>query len=577
MGRHGSTSPDPGASADEHALLDLVDGQEATVKDARGRTNDGGRAGAAADLMQRLGVSPERRIKVTPEDDARVLRRIDLVVLPLMLAVYFLQGLDKATIAYASIFGLIEDTHLVGNQFSWLSSIVYVAQLIAQFPLAWLLVKLPIGKFTSCMVTLWGLTLTFMAGAHTFRSLLFARFWLGAFEASIAPSFVAITQMFWRRREQPLRMSYWYAMNGFTGVFGSLATWWLAQLPLDLKPYQTIFIAFGIITVLFSSVLFSYMPDSPAEAKFLDKHDKLIAIERLRMNQTGVMSRQWRWDHFWETIRDPKTWLWFALIFSISVPSGGVGSFGPLLIKSFGFDPFQAILFNAPFGIVQLISTVGGSYAATKYHKKGPVIAFLALFPIAGCMIMLSTPHTPQGRTTLLSGYYMISVFPGIGACFSLLFPSLTLITAQVPLIYSWSASNTAGDTKGKCNSSVLFIGQSLGNIIGPLLYKPSEAPEYYRGLYWNLLLYCTIVVLVGVTSVYLTYLNRDHGRRRVLAGKDAVIVDYSLYSPEEADRLRRMKATDGQHAENARDGTVGEHAFDDLTDLMNDEFVFVF
>ena len=127
-------------------------------------------------------------------------------------------GLDKATIAYASIFGLIEDTHLKGNQFSWLSSIVYVAQLIAQFPLAWLLVKLPIGKFTACMVTLWGLTLTFMAAAHTFHSLLFARFWLGAFEASIAPSFVAITQMFWRRREQPLRMSYWYAMNGFTGV-----------------------------------------------------------------------------------------------------------------------------------------------------------------------------------------------------------------------------------------------------------------------------------------------------------------------------------------------------------------------
>jgi hypothetical protein len=148
---------------------------------------------------------------------------------------------------------------------------------------------------------------------------------------------------------------------------------------------------------------------------------------------------------------------------------------------------------------------------------------------------------------------------------------------AIVPLIYSWSSSNTAGDTKGKCNSSVLFIGQSLGNIIGPLLYKPSEAPEYHRGLYWNLLLYIAIVGLVVVTTMYLTYLNRDHSRRRVMAGKDAVIVDYSLYSPEEADRLRRSKATEGQHIENARDATVGDHAFDDMTDLMNDEFVFVF
>lgn len=76
---------------------------------------------------------------------------------------------------------------------------------------------------------------------------------------------------------------------------------------------------------------------------------------------------------------------------------------------------------------------------------------------------------------------------------------------------------------------------------------------------------------------MYLTYLNRDHSRRRVMAGKDAVIVDYSLYSPEEADSLRRSKTTEGQHIENARDATVGDHAFDDMTDLVNDEFVFVF
>ena len=75
---------------------------------------------------------------------------------------------------------------------------------------------------------------------------------------------------------------------------------------------------------------------------------------------------------------------------------------------------------------------------------------------------------------------------------------------------------------------------------------------------------------LVVVTSMYLAYLNKDHSRRRVAAGKDAVIVDYSLYSPEEADRLRKAKGADV-------DGNVGDKAFDDLTDLMNDEFLFVF
>ena len=60
------------------------------------------------------------------------------------------------------------------------------------------------------------------------------------------------------------------------------------------------------------------MPDSPIEAKFLKQEEKLIAIERLRMNQMGIASREWKWDHVFECARDLKTWLWFSLIFVIS-------------------------------------------------------------------------------------------------------------------------------------------------------------------------------------------------------------------------------------------------------------------
>lgn len=155
---------------------------------------------AAAQMLIKLGRSPTEHTTISAADDARVLRRIDLALLPLMLSVYFLQALDKATLSYASIFGLIEDIGLEGDQFSWLGSVVFLAQLVMQPPIAWALVKLPIGKFTSVMVLLWGVALTGMTWARTFRSLMVARFFLGAFEASIGPSFVAITQMWWRRR-----------------------------------------------------------------------------------------------------------------------------------------------------------------------------------------------------------------------------------------------------------------------------------------------------------------------------------------------------------------------------------------
>jgi hypothetical protein len=127
------------------------------------------------------------RVNVTPEENKRVLRKIDLVILPILLSVYFLQSLDKTTLSYASVFGLIQDAKLDPNsqQYSWLGSIVYIAQLVMQPLVAFFLVKFPTGKFTGIMVFTWGVILCGMAGTHNFAGLMATRFLLGAFEAAV--------------------------------------------------------------------------------------------------------------------------------------------------------------------------------------------------------------------------------------------------------------------------------------------------------------------------------------------------------------------------------------------------------
>lgn len=39
------------------------------------------------------------------------------------------------------------------------------------------------------------------------------------------------------------------------------------------------------------------------------------------------------------------------------------------------------------------------------------------------------------------------------------------LIRVVAPLIYSWSAGNTAGETKKKITTAVMIVGQSAGNV----------------------------------------------------------------------------------------------------------------
>jgi MFS family permease len=64
-----------------------------------------------------------------------------------------------------------------------------------------------------------------MPAAHNFTGLLITRMLLGFFEAGVAPTFIAVTQMWWRRREQPVRLSAWYGtVRGQKSFHTGLAT-----------------------------------------------------------------------------------------------------------------------------------------------------------------------------------------------------------------------------------------------------------------------------------------------------------------------------------------------------------------
>jgi ACS family allantoate permease-like MFS transporter len=79
-------------------------------------------ADAALHLLKETG---GLRQPVDPEASKRLLRKIDLHIMPLICIVYFLQYIDKTAISYASVTGIIQDTGLHGNQFNWVASIFF--------------------------------------------------------------------------------------------------------------------------------------------------------------------------------------------------------------------------------------------------------------------------------------------------------------------------------------------------------------------------------------------------------------------------------------------------------------------
>jgi hypothetical protein len=50
------------------------------------------------------------------------------------------------------------------------------------------------------------------------------RFLLGSFEACVAPTFIAIVQMWYRRGEQTVRNAAWYAQLGVVNIVGQCSS-----------------------------------------------------------------------------------------------------------------------------------------------------------------------------------------------------------------------------------------------------------------------------------------------------------------------------------------------------------------
>lgn len=81
------------------------------------------------------------RIEISPEKNAELRRKIDKRVLTVMIVTYFLQAIDKGTLSFASIMGIVKDTHLVGQQYAWLTTCIYITILIVEYPQNWIIAR----------------------------------------------------------------------------------------------------------------------------------------------------------------------------------------------------------------------------------------------------------------------------------------------------------------------------------------------------------------------------------------------------------------------------------------------------
>ncbi|CAG9949316.1 unnamed protein product [Clonostachys rosea f. rosea IK726] len=473
---------------------------------------------------------------LTTKDNRRLLLRADLVVLTIMTITATLAALDKVqrqyfqpnrlqreyisrngtnALGYAAIFGIKKDANLQGQEYSWLSAIVYFGFLLMQFPNAWLLTKVRPGKYLAALIIFWGVLLLCMAACHNFAGLATVRFFLGIFEAGQLPTCMILTSVWYRREEHALRTAIWY--NTFAGIFGGILSYAISSINGSLSTWKYIFLIYGSVTLSFGILVMFALPDSPDKAWFYNARDREISAIRTAGNQTSTntiaASQKWKFEQVVEALLEPKYWVIVAFVLAWGIVNAGITNFNPLIISGYGFSPQKTTLMATPQAAVAFVSQVLCAMIAYFVPNVRCLIWILSNIPaLAGTIMIRSTAplnrlslhpmltlpalNIEEHRTASLIGVYLLGFYN----------------TSWV-MVMSLVASNNGGTTKRSFASVTVALVYSVGNMIGPQFFREAQAPHYPLGIFAMMVAFA-IEMACGVMYWILCFLeNRRRNR----------------------------------------------------------------
>ncbi|KAH7153574.1 major facilitator superfamily transporter [Dactylonectria macrodidyma] len=417
------------------------------------------------------------------EKNRRLVRKIDLVVLPLLAGTYVLQYIDKQAMSYAAVFDLFTSTGITQGEYSWFASIFYFAYLGAEYPWVYLAQKTRMAKVVAGCVVSWGSVLMITAACSNFGGLAACRFFLGVFEAPITTCFMMMVSMWYIRSEQPFRAGIFYCCNGFGSMIGGILSYGIGQID-SFPVWKAVFLTCGAATVLWALVLFAFLPDSIMTAKNFTLEEKALLIGRAKLAQTGVLNKSIKWYQIKEALLDPQVWLLTLFMLLNEVINGGIANFGKLIIKGLVKDPLLTTALGIPQGAFQVFWILSGTFLASKIPNARTIVMVVYLVPTVLGVCLMWKMDREHHKIGVLFGYYIVGSY-----------------VASLVLALQMPATNLGGYTKRITASAIVFTAYCVGNIIGPHAFLAEEAPLYPTG--------CIVILSCSVTQVVVAIVLR--------------------------------------------------------------------
>ena len=247
----------------------------------------------------------------------------------------------------------------------------------------------------------------------------------------------------------------------------------------------------GVISIFNGLVAFWFLPSSPLDFILFSEKEKMASVWRLRHNKTGVKHTKIIPRQITEAIMEPRVWLIAGQQMCVGLINGGFSNFLSALLSGFGYEPLSVTLYQIPNGAFQLVSTVAAGIFVSRVPNTKIITSLVVYIPPVAGVIGIATISL-QHRMALTACCWLLDV-------------------GGAALILNWSivAANFAGHTKRTTVNTINFVFYATGSIVGPFMYRPSEAPRYMTAIRALIGVYAALVSFTACIGLIMWRSNK--------------------------------------------------------------------
>lgn len=264
--------------------------------------------------------------------ESRTLRRVSIRIVPFVMALYFVNYLDRTNLGIARSH-ISAELQLSATMFGLAAGIFFIGYVLVEIPSNLALERFGARRWLARIAVSWGIVAAAIGFAPNAATLLVLRFLLGVAEAGLFPGVIFyLTRWFPHAHRARIVALFMMASPIAAAVGTPLAAWLIenGEGVWGLSGWRFMMITVGLPAVILGIICWFYLTDRPADANWLPPDERQWLVDVLAEEEREVGS------HFNYPLRraltSPRIWALAMVYFGIAYGLYALAFFLPSII-----------------------------------------------------------------------------------------------------------------------------------------------------------------------------------------------------------------------------------------------------